>query len=95
MVHIKIYCILILIFILSGCAGISATQEQAPPKGYKEIRCMHLNGDGRYGTIFQYVKGNTKFFKLTMFGNFPENTKIACGKNGVSVDTLNEIELGQ
>lgn len=68
-----------------GCAGVSAIQDEQPPVGYKEARCITIQGQGRSGTFTQYIKGVANFFKLTLFGDFPEDTNIECGKDGLNI----------
>ena len=82
--------LIVVILGMTGCGGITATQEGVPPEGYKEVRCAHIDGQGRYGSFTQYVKGAAKFFKLTIFGDLPANTTISCGVDGVGI-TTNEL----
>jgi len=76
---------ILLVLVLSGCAGISATQETPPPDGYKEVRCTCLDGEGRYGTLFNYVKGDADHCKLTIYGDLQDNSSISCGDDGIKI----------
>lgn len=65
---IKFLLLILIIFLLAGC-GVNPYMDDPPPKGYKEVRCTYVDGDGRYGLpLTNYVKGAVKMAKLTIFG---------------------------
>lgn len=87
--YVKILLLIASVLFLSGCLGISPTQEGVPPGGYKEVRCTCINGDGRYGTLLtNYIKGQGDFCKLTTFGDLQPSTSLTCqaGVTSIKVD---------
>ena len=85
--YIYTFTLICISVLMQGCIidGIKPDQIDPPPDGYKEARCFTVNGQGRYGTFTQYIKGTGDFFKLTLFGDFPEDTSIDCGKDGLNI----------
>lgn len=64
--------LLFVLILLTGCVSQSII-----PVMEKECRFMVIKGEGRYGSLFQYIKGDGLFIRIAAEGNgCPNEMKI-------------------